>query len=111
MPSNVEIKAAVRNLQHLMRRAGELSESGGTIIRQQDTFFTAQQGRLKLRNFMVRLNNFLHGMPFILLVIPQKSAVLKLYCFVIGWERTAHILRETGYGWSKAFQLLHLSHY
>lgn len=52
MPSNVEIKAAVHNMQHLMQRAGELSGSEGTIIRQQDTFFTVEKGRLKLRNFM-----------------------------------------------------------
>ncbi|KAJ8388618.1 hypothetical protein AAFF_G00131830 [Aldrovandia affinis] len=52
MPSNVEIKAAVRNLKFLTERAKELSKSAGTLIRQQDTFFNAQNGRLKLRNLM-----------------------------------------------------------
>ncbi|KAG5830546.1 hypothetical protein ANANG_G00311860 [Anguilla anguilla] len=52
MPSNVEIKAAVRNLALLKKRAEELSRSAGTLIRQQDTFFNAQKGRLKLRNLM-----------------------------------------------------------
>lgn len=58
MPSNVEIKAAVHNMQHLMQRAEELSGSEGTIIRQQDTFFTVEKGRLKLRNFMVSFSQF-----------------------------------------------------
>ncbi|KAG7454330.1 hypothetical protein MATL_G00258550 [Megalops atlanticus] len=52
MPSNVEIKAAVRNLKFLIQRAKELSRSEGTLIRQQDTFFNVQKGRLKLRNLM-----------------------------------------------------------
>ncbi|KAG9331405.1 hypothetical protein JZ751_019295 [Albula glossodonta] len=52
MPSNVEIKAAVRNLQLLTQRAKELSKSTGTLIRQHDTFFNVQKGRLKLRNLM-----------------------------------------------------------
>ncbi|KAJ8245469.1 hypothetical protein GJAV_G00271080 [Gymnothorax javanicus] len=52
MPSNVEIKAAVRNLALLKQRAQDLSKSTGTVIRQQDTFFNVQKGRLKLRNLM-----------------------------------------------------------
>lgn len=58
MPSNVEIKAAVRNLKFLTERAKELSKSAGTLIRQQDTFFNAQNGRLKLRNLMVNRFTF-----------------------------------------------------
>lgn len=51
MPSNVEIKAVVRDLRHLTQRAKELSGSDGTVIRQQDTFFGIPAGRLKLRDF------------------------------------------------------------
>lgn len=51
MPSNVEIKAAVRDLRHLTQRAQELSGTDGTVIGQQDTFFKVPAGRLKLRDF------------------------------------------------------------
>nr|XP_055050175.1 uncharacterized protein LOC129436214 [Misgurnus anguillicaudatus] len=51
MPSNVEIKAVVRDLRHLTQRAQELSGTDGTVIGQQDTFFKVPAGRLKLRDF------------------------------------------------------------
>ncbi|KAK5609341.1 hypothetical protein CRENBAI_011320 [Crenichthys baileyi] len=52
MPSNVEIKAKVSDLEEFARKAAQLSQSEGTIIRQHDTFFNCHQGRLKLRDFM-----------------------------------------------------------
>ncbi|KAK2831499.1 hypothetical protein Q7C36_016585 [Tachysurus vachellii] len=53
MPSNVEIKAWLRDLDHVSKRARELSGSDGTVIRQHDTFFhVSKEGRLKLRNFL-----------------------------------------------------------
>jgi len=51
MPSNVEIKAVLRDLRYLTQRAKELSGTDGTVIRQQDTFFKVPAGRLKLRDF------------------------------------------------------------
>lgn len=53
MPSNVEIKAKVSDPAQFARKAAELSQSEGRIIRQHDTFFTCSRGRLKLRDFMV----------------------------------------------------------
>ncbi|KAL4617957.1 hypothetical protein GN956_G20847 [Arapaima gigas] len=50
MPSNVEIKAVVRDPGLLTERAKQLSRSEGTLIRQQDTFFRVEKGRLKLRH-------------------------------------------------------------
>uniref|UniRef100_A0A3Q2EFX4 Si:ch211-156b7.4 n=1 Tax=Cyprinodon variegatus TaxID=28743 RepID=A0A3Q2EFX4_CYPVA len=52
MPSNVEIKAKVSDPVEFAKRAAQLSQSEGTIIRQHDTFFNCSQGRLKLRDFM-----------------------------------------------------------
>ncbi|XP_078138088.1 uncharacterized protein LOC144538095 [Centroberyx gerrardi] len=52
MPSNVEIKAKVSDATQFAEKAGRLSQSEGTIIRQHDTFFNCSQGRLKLRDFM-----------------------------------------------------------
>uniref|UniRef100_A0A3P9K5P5 Si:ch211-156b7.4 n=1 Tax=Oryzias latipes TaxID=8090 RepID=A0A3P9K5P5_ORYLA len=52
MPSNVEIKAKVSDPAPFARRAAELSQSEGSIIRQHDTFFNCSRGRLKLRDFM-----------------------------------------------------------
>ncbi|TRY83082.1 hypothetical protein DNTS_000656 [Danionella cerebrum] len=51
MPSNVEIKAVLRDINYLTQRAKDLSASEGTVIRQQDTFFKVPTGRLKLRDF------------------------------------------------------------
>ncbi|KAF7641418.1 hypothetical protein LDENG_00281930, partial [Lucifuga dentata] len=52
MPSNVEIKARVNDPIRFAEKATELSQSEGTIIRQHDTFFNCNKGRLKLRDFM-----------------------------------------------------------
>lgn len=49
MPSNVEIKARVRDFDEIRRRAGNLSETPVELISQEDTFFNVPKGRLKLR--------------------------------------------------------------
>ena len=49
MPSNIEIKARVRDFDRLRKRARELSDTPLQIIRQEDTFFNTEKGRLKLR--------------------------------------------------------------
>jgi predicted adenylyl cyclase CyaB len=49
MRSNIEIKARARDFPDLKRRALSLSDGPGEVIRQEDTFFTTTQGRLKLR--------------------------------------------------------------
>lgn len=50
---NIEIKAKIRNLSVLLERAKALSRTNGEIIKQNDTFYTVQKGRLKLRKFEV----------------------------------------------------------
>ncbi|XP_068745048.1 adenylate cyclase CyaB-like [Montipora capricornis] len=49
MPSNMEIKVKVDDLEKLTRKVEELSASEGEIIEQSDVFFNVPQGRLKLR--------------------------------------------------------------
>ncbi|MFZ1040710.1 MAG: class IV adenylate cyclase [Anaerolineales bacterium] len=49
MPTNIEIKARVRDFADLKRRAEAISESPVEVIRQEDTFFVTSKGRLKLR--------------------------------------------------------------
>ncbi|KAK6192597.1 hypothetical protein SNE40_004041 [Patella caerulea] len=49
MPSNVEIKAKVDDLENMKLKAKEVSGSDGVLIVQEDTFFNATTGRLKLR--------------------------------------------------------------
>ena len=51
MPSNIEIKAKVRNLSRLKELVEGLSDVSGEWIRQEDTFFHTSRGRLKLRVF------------------------------------------------------------
>jgi predicted adenylyl cyclase CyaB len=49
MPSNIEIKAHVRDFDEIRRRAEQLSNTPVEVIPQEDTFFNVSQGRLKLR--------------------------------------------------------------
>jgi predicted adenylyl cyclase CyaB len=49
MPTNIEIKARIRNFPDLKRRAETLSDSPLEVIPQEDTFFITAKGRLKLR--------------------------------------------------------------
>jgi predicted adenylyl cyclase CyaB len=49
MPTNIEIKAHVRDLASLQRLAAALSDTPVQVIPQEDTFFHTPKGRLKLR--------------------------------------------------------------
>jgi predicted adenylyl cyclase CyaB len=49
MPSNIEIKARLRDFDEIRRRAEQLSHTPVKEIPQEDTFFNAPRGRLKLR--------------------------------------------------------------
>ncbi len=49
MPTNIEIKARVRNFPRTMSRAREISDVPPQILDQEDTFFQVPKGRLKLR--------------------------------------------------------------
>nr|XP_039248562.1 uncharacterized protein LOC120326357 [Styela clava] len=51
MPSNVEIKAKVKNFDAFLKLAKEISGQEGTLLCQTDTFFVCPNGRLKLRCF------------------------------------------------------------
>jgi predicted adenylyl cyclase CyaB len=49
MPSNIEIKASVKDLAHLNDIAAKLSDVPGVLLKQEDVFFHSPNGRLKLR--------------------------------------------------------------
>lgn len=49
MARNVEIKARVRNLDDVRKRAQSLSGAAPEVLKQEDVFFPAERGRLKLR--------------------------------------------------------------
>ena len=49
MPTNIEIKARVRDFDEIRQRAEKLSDTALQIIHQEDTFFNSEIGRLKLR--------------------------------------------------------------
>lgn len=51
MPSNIEIKARVRNPGRLRTLAERLSDTPPETLEQHDTFFVCPRGRLKLRQF------------------------------------------------------------
>jgi predicted adenylyl cyclase CyaB len=49
MPSNIEIKARVRDFDEIRKRAESLSDTPLLVIPQEDIFFNTETGRLKLR--------------------------------------------------------------
>ena len=51
MAKNIEIKARISDLDFCIDKAKSLSGKGPEIIKQNDTFFNCQNGRLKLRIF------------------------------------------------------------
>ena len=51
MPSNVEIKARLRDRDRVERLVRERADHGPELIVQEDVFFHCEQGRLKLRRF------------------------------------------------------------
>jgi adenylate cyclase len=51
LPSNIEIKARVKNFEEIRQRAERLSDTPVEVISQEDVFFNTPQGRLKLRIF------------------------------------------------------------
>ena len=64
MPRNVEIKARMKDVKKLKVAAKELSGSDGTLIVQEDTFFLAPNGRLKLRQIQVMVSHCEHSYFF-----------------------------------------------
>lgn len=51
MPRNIEIKACVDDIDAVLRRARALADGPEVLIEQDDTFYPAASGRLKLRRF------------------------------------------------------------
>ena len=51
MPRNIEIKARVEDLATLAARVAAMANQGSVELTQEDTFFTCDTGRLKLRRF------------------------------------------------------------
>jgi len=49
VPSNIEIKARVRDFAEIQKRAEKLSDLPVEVIPQEDIFFNVEHGRLKLR--------------------------------------------------------------
>lgn len=60
MSRNVEIKARVADLGEVERRAVALATGGPAVIHQDDTFFAASRGRLKLRELADGTGQLIH---------------------------------------------------
>ena len=58
MPSNVEIKAHLKDVAGVIKTSSELCTEGPTILRQEDVFFKLNKGRLKLRKSEVFIQCF-----------------------------------------------------
>ena len=58
MPSNVEIKAHLKDVAGVIKTSAELCTEGPTILRQEDIFFKVNKGRLKLRKSEVFIQCF-----------------------------------------------------
>lgn len=53
MPKNVEVKAKIHDTDTMIKKAVDLCKTEPEIIKQSDTFFNTENGRLKLREFEV----------------------------------------------------------
>lgn len=53
MARNVEIKAKITNFNEFLIKCEDISQSVGEVMEQEDYFFNANNGRLKLRNVEV----------------------------------------------------------
>lgn len=51
MPRNIEIKARIPSVEHLLPQARAVADTQPVLIEQDDTFFAVPHGRLKLRVF------------------------------------------------------------
>jgi predicted adenylyl cyclase CyaB len=51
LPTNIEIKAIVRDWERMCRAANSITDQPLKILEQEDTFFRCAKGRLKLRQF------------------------------------------------------------
>lgn len=51
MPRNIEIKARIDSVDALLPRARAVADGDATLIEQDDSFYAAPHGRLKLRRF------------------------------------------------------------
>ena len=60
MPSNIEIKARVRELDKLRSIAESIATEPGQIFHQEDVFFHTGKGRLKLRIFSDTTGELIH---------------------------------------------------
>jgi predicted adenylyl cyclase CyaB len=60
MPSNIEIKAKVRDLEPIRDRVAAIADGPVEILDQEDTFFACPGGRLKLRVFDDRRGELIH---------------------------------------------------
>jgi len=59
MPSNIEIKARVSDVDKLLNNVLKFADTSmGTELLQEDTFFNVNRGRLKLRQFQVNIKQF-----------------------------------------------------
>ena len=59
MPTNIEIKARVRDGEKLRKRAEAISDTPGELLIQEDTFFAVPAGRLKLRRLAPSLGELI----------------------------------------------------
>ena len=60
MPTNIEIKARVKDFDGLRKRVEELSDTPCVKLDQEDTFFNTPRGRLKLRTFSTGRGELIH---------------------------------------------------
>jgi inorganic triphosphatase YgiF len=62
MPRNIEIKAKIpakfeHNLEEFHRKLTKLCGSSKDCLKQYDTFFNSDNGRLKLRHYPMKIGN------------------------------------------------------
>lgn len=115
MPANIEIKARLRDLADLRKRAEALSDTPVQVIPQEDTFFNTPRGRLKLRQLGPQRGQLVYyerndaagpkRSDYLIAEIPDTSALKAALTAALG---VRGVVRKTRYLYMVGQTRLHL---
>jgi predicted adenylyl cyclase CyaB len=109
MPRNIEIKARIASVEHLLPQALAIADTPPVLIEQDDTFFAVRHGRLKLRVFDDGSGELIHyhrpdsgearASDYVRVAVPDPAALreaLERGCGLLGRVRKQRWLLMAG---------------
>jgi predicted adenylyl cyclase CyaB len=109
MPRNIEVKARIASVDALLPTARAVADTDAVLIEQDDTFFAAPHGRLKLRQFADGSAELIHyhradtaqakASDYVRVPVADPAALreaLERACGLLGRVRKRRLLLMTG---------------